>query len=235
MIERGTDPWNERRGRDLPRIRRRRGGRAAAAATSRRSLDRGFTLAETVIVTTLMGLVMGTLGLVVSAVLRTTPITEGHVDDARSLRDIATWLADDAMSSVALDITPAGSWTAPPSPLGVDTHPDNPGLCGAFPGTTNLVQFAWRQVDSATRVFVSNYRFDPTGERPVVMRVTCTGGSFATLSESSRQRLTTGLAPAQNFATASQYDGATRTLTLRLVSDSGTESLVRVASRNPST
>lgn len=199
-----------------------------------RSADGGFTLIETVVVIALTGFVMTVLAATTVVVLRTTPLTTGNIDDARSLRGLSAWLSHDVMSTYAIDVTGVVTdpWSAPSSIFGFDTHPDNPGLCDGASGT-NLVQMAWRSVTTSTRVFVASYRFGSDSGEPTVVRTLCEGPTVDSLVVTSRITLTSGLSAAQDFPNVADYDQAGNELTLRLRSDSGTEVVIEATSRNP--
>lgn len=205
-------------------------------------LDDGFTLVEVTIVTVLIGLVMVVLATTFTVIVRSAPESQGHVDDARTLRALSTWLAQDVLSTEPVYVTPDLTlpWAAPPSALGFDIHPGNPGMCGSTAGTTNLAQLVWTQTDTATTFYSSNYRFDPASGGPAVRRITCEGPDLATMTEVSSIRLTSGLSAMQDFTpappfstTTVQYEDLTSTLTITLASDTGNDAVVRVASRNP--
>lgn len=199
--------------------------------------DAGFTLIETIVVVALMGLVMTVMASTTVVILRTSPQTTRNIDDARSIRGLSTWLSQDVMSTYAIDVTGdvTAPWSAPSSIYGFDTHPENPGLCGSVVGTVNIVQMAWKRTTTTTRVFVANYRFDPSASDASVIRITCEGASTSTLAATSRTELTAGLAIAQDFPEVADYDAAGNELVVRLASDSGNEVLIEVASRNPAT
>jgi prepilin-type N-terminal cleavage/methylation domain-containing protein len=202
------------------------------------SRDRGFTLIELIVVMTVMGIAMSVLASATVVVLRTAPAVTGDIDEARSQRGLSTWLAQDAMSTYAVDVTGnvAIAWNPPASIFGFETHPGNPGLCPGTPaGTINLVEMAWKRGQGASTVYVANYRFDPNASNPRVLRMTCNGPSATSLTLRDSQILTQGLAASQPFPNVSDYDTVQNELIVRLLSQDGDTISVEVASRNPAT
>lgn len=65
----------------------------------RHSSDRGMTLVELLVVTSLLGLVMFVIAATFVTILRVTPSTEYRIDDARSTRGLHTWLVRDIGST----------------------------------------------------------------------------------------------------------------------------------------
>ena len=65
----------------------------------RSSSDRGMTLVELLVVTSLLGLVMFVIAATFVTILRVTPSTEYRIDDARSTRGLQTWLVRDFAST----------------------------------------------------------------------------------------------------------------------------------------
>ena len=99
-----------------------------------------------------------------------------------------------------------------------------------------MAQLAWSQTASSTKVYTANYRFDPNGGDPEIVRITCEGPNFGALTVTSTIRFADGLSTSQSFVGGTEvatFNSATNTLTFTLASDSGRTARVSVASRNP--
>jgi hypothetical protein len=95
-----------------------------------------FTLVELLISISIsiLGMITSVLALATVTVIKTTPVTESHINDARSLRALSSCLAQNAIS------TPATLVTDPAQPLGFCVAAGRQGLCGTPSDSTNLVQ-----------------------------------------------------------------------------------------------
>jgi hypothetical protein len=121
---------------------------------------------ELVISVALSALVMTVLAAAVSVTLRTTPSTEGRLDDARSTRGLATWLSHDTTSA------PRFLPERPQGGINLDTSTTAPNNCGG--DGTNLLHLTWLETGTITQTFVANYRLVQTGpDSAMIARYTC--------------------------------------------------------------
>ncbi|HEY5663021.1 MAG TPA: type II secretion system protein [Ilumatobacter sp.] len=185
--------------------------------------DDGFTLVELLVVISMLGIVISTLSLAFVAVLATTPDTEARVDDARSTRGLATWLAHDTTS--------APPFLPPRDEGGIDLSHDAD-RCRLDHGD-NIVQLTWREVGFTTTTWVASYRYVTDGDSARIVRSTCSSrdqwGERAASVE-----LTAGLDPDHPPVVIANYDdGEVVSVDLLLTSVSGAKALIETGSRNP--
>ena len=126
--------------------------------------DGGFTLLETVIVVIIIGIIVPVLAFSFSVVVRTTPSAEDRADDARSLLNLTTHLAQDVSS------TREDGFFIAPTP--------SPGGCASLPaGSINLLELHWSE--GAER-YVVNYRWLNTEPgKGQIHRFSCLQGQAA--------------------------------------------------------
>ncbi len=176
--------------------------------------DRGFTLIEVVMVTVIIGVVLTALAGAFTVIVRTTPSAEIRVDDARSTRGLATWLAHDTTSTPPFDAPDPKGW--------IDTSPGR-NDCGG--SGSNIVHFSWREAGFSTTTFVANYRY-VDGR---VFRYTC-----STSSGTKLLKLTSGLDPTDPPDVIFKYSGPkVVAVDLVLHAASGEDVLIESSSRNP--
>ena len=148
--------------------------------------DRGFTLIETVIVMTTIGLIAAALAATVSVVLRTSPPTEERANDARSLQGLVTWIPQD------VDAAPPG---------GFDTATTAWPCGGAAPTDSyNVLAISWTERNGATTTFAATYRYDFDGTDWHIARYACDDAGTGTMSPGQRRNLTSALPPWDNLA-----------------------------------
>lgn len=110
----------------------------------RDAADRGLTLVELLVVSSLLGLVMFVIAATFVTILRVTPTTEYRIDDARSTRGLQTWLARDIAS------TPPQFYNSSTGTGYVDGSYASPGAGGVPPGDlctssgTHVLFMAWK-------------------------------------------------------------------------------------------
>lgn len=190
--------------------------------------DRGFTLIEILIVSLVMSIVVGALAVTFSFTLKVAPDTEVRIDDARSTRGLATWLAHDTTSAPRFQ---------PEQPIGgIDTSTSR-NECGA-PGT-NIVHFRWTEDGYVGRIFIASYRFVVDGDEGRVVRATCSRTTSSPYTTPSLFQLTSGLhASISPTVTLNRVDPLVATsevesVDFHLTAISGETVLVQTGSRNP--
>lgn len=193
--------------------------------------DRGFTLIEILIVTTILGMIVAALSGAVIVVLRASPTTEVRIDDARSTRGLSTWLSHDVAS------TPAFS---PPEPgrggfvtgAGTVTGANE---CAA-PGN-NILEMTWVERITPWTTHVASYRIVSQGETSTLRRYSCSRTGTGPYSVPTSANLTAGLRAEHPVSATLVRDGGTGPVIrveLRLTGRSGETVIVDTASRNPS-
>jgi len=119
----------------------------------------GFTLIETIITVTILGLIATVIAGAFVVVARTSPAAEARIDDSRSLLGLTNWLSQDVAST---------------SESGFDVG-DDASSCdpASIPTSKGLIELTWG-------TSVANYRWVPgapgTGS---IWRFTCSVGSTA--------------------------------------------------------
>lgn len=197
--------------------RRRRTAPAHAAS--------GFTLIEILIVTTVLGVIVTSIAVAFSIFVRVAPNTEVRIDDARSTRGLATWLAHDTTSTPRFEPEQAQG--------GFDLSPSR-NDCGGLGG--NILHLTWVEDGLVERTFVANYRFVPDGGSSTVVRYTCrrngTSGPFGSVRTIN---LTSGLDTSQPPVVTLQRDGGGNvdSVSFELFAVSGEHVLVETGPRNP--
>ncbi len=148
--------------------------------------DRGFTLIETVIVMTTIGLIAAALAATVSVVLRTAPPTEERANDARSLQGLVTWIPQD------VDAAPPG---------GFDTATTAWPCGGAAPSDSyNVLAISWDERKGTTNNYAATYRYEFDGDDWHIARYSCDDVGTGTMSTGARMNLTSALPPWDNLA-----------------------------------
>ncbi len=145
--------------------------------------DQGFTLVELIVVTVLLGLVTSALAFAATVMMRTGPLAEERIDDARGTSSLASWLSRDLAS------TPGQTWQAATG--GIDA---NASKCVGTPtGGLHLVSFGW--------VIGTNHRAvdyilvdDSADGSSDVMRISCDGASFVSPTNVVTTRIGTPVA-----------------------------------------
>lgn len=139
-------------------------------STRPRDRDRGLTLVELIIVTTLLGLVATVIAAAFITILQVTPSTQFRIDDARSTRGLQTYLARDIASTppnVPVDASEGGYLFSGAEP----SDPDH--RCNVSVGT-NVLHMQWKEAGST---FYANYRLVPDGSSNKVIRYYCTNST----------------------------------------------------------
>jgi prepilin-type N-terminal cleavage/methylation domain-containing protein len=187
--------------------------------------DGGFTLIELLIVISIMGVIMTTLSAAIVVILKATPSTGLRIDDARTLRGMSTWLAQ--------DVTSTPPFIPEDSNGGINT---NPGLntCGA-PGS-NVLNLKWTENNgSGVRRYVASYRYivDSSGAR--IARYICSSPDGVTYGGGRSTNLTSGLSTTQAPTVSFDQDAFSRVtvVKVRLYGASGEQVVVDTSSRNP--
>lgn len=130
--------------------------------------DRGFSLVETVVVISLIGVVSAVIGLAVTTSLRTAAPSIDRVDDTRSVQGLVAWLPRDAAS------TPAD---------GANIAKQPPSLqCAGSEAAAgdNLLELRWTESSPAATTYVVAYRLEDVSGGKAVRRHACTSvGGFA--------------------------------------------------------
>jgi prepilin-type N-terminal cleavage/methylation domain-containing protein len=130
--------------------------------------DQGFTLVELIVVTVLLGLVTSALAFAATVMMRTGPLAEERIDDARGTSSLASWLSRDLAS------TPGQTWQAATGGVDINTT-----KCVATGAGEHLVSVGW--VIGTNHRAVDYYLLDDTANpsRPAdeqssdVVRVSC--------------------------------------------------------------
>lgn len=130
--------------------------------------DRGLTLIELVIVTTLLGLVATVISAVFVTVLRTAPPAQFRIDDARSTRGLQSWLARDIASTPPNSTIVVGEGGY----IFSGVEPSGPGNCGITTGI-NVVHMTWVENGGTGESFYANYRLVPKGADNKIVRYIC--------------------------------------------------------------
>lgn len=139
--------------------------------------DRGFTLIELVLAISILGIVVSAIAGASVVILRTTGPTSNRTDDARTLRGLTTWLAQD-VASVPPGFDPSGE------------------RCQPSAGVTFL-----SLATSDPSGFTADYRFVVEDGAARIDRFTCVGGvtsqgSTITGSLSTTEPVVVTVAPA---------------------------------------
>lgn len=135
----------------------RRAGRRRAHA------DRGFTLTEIIITTSLMGLIATVLSAALMVTFRTVDGAEGRANVARAESSIDTWLPADLAST---DVN-ATAYSA----VDLDPNATPCGNCGGFDlSGVNAMQLQWQTPGGITRV---QYQYIKQGDEWVMERIEC--------------------------------------------------------------
>lgn len=149
--------------------------------------DQGFTLVELIVVTVLLGLVTSALAFAATVMMRTGPLAEERIDDARGTSSLASWLSRDLSS------TPGQPWQSATG--GIDANATK--CVGTPSGGEHLVSFGWsfgtnhRAVDYFL-VDDSANPSRPADERSSdVMRVSCDGAAFGSPTNVEMTRIGT--------------------------------------------
>jgi prepilin-type N-terminal cleavage/methylation domain-containing protein len=190
--------------------------------------DGGLTLIELLVVISILGILVVSLSGAILTILATAPSTEIRVDDARSTRGLATWLAQDSTSAPPYRSVNDKGW--------IDTSPTR-NDCGG--SGDNIVHFSWREVGFATTTFVANYRFVVENGEGRVVRYTCSfvsssSASSSSASSTSAVSLTSGLDPLTPPTIGLHPEtGDVVSVDFNLTATSGAVVQIRTSSRNP--
>lgn len=190
-----------------------------------RHADDGFTLIEILIVVVIFGIIVSAIAVAFSVFVRVAPNTELRIDDARSTRGLATWLAHDTTSTPRFEPQQAQG--------GFDLSPSR-NDCGGL--GSNILHMTWVEDGLAERTFVANYRFVPDGGTSTVVRYTCRrSGTSGPFGAASSLNLTSGLDTSQPPLVTLQRDGSGNvdSVSFELYSVSGEHVLVETGPRNP--
>jgi prepilin-type N-terminal cleavage/methylation domain-containing protein len=180
--------------------------------------DGGLTLIELLVVISILGILVVSLSGAMLTILATAPSTEIRVDDARSTRGLATWLAQDTTSTPPYRSFDDKGW--------IDTSLTR-NDCGG--SGDNIVHFSWSEVGFATTTFVANYRFVVESGEGRVVRYTCSSAS-----STSGLNLTSGLDPLTPPTIGLQpATGDVVSVDFNLTATSGALVQIRTSSRNP--
>ncbi len=195
---------------------------------SSRTADHGFTLIETLIVISIMGILVPSLALAFMVIVRTTPGSEVRIDDARSTRGLATWLSHDTTSAPRFEpMTDQG---------GIDTSPTvNP--CNGQ--GDNILHLQWTEDGFNERTYVSSFRFVVSGGEGRIVRYTCSRTGSGAFSLGQATNLTSGLSPTAvpliTLKPVGRSSGdPVESVDVLLTAVSGQQVLVETGSRNPS-
>ncbi|MEK7423439.1 MAG: prepilin-type N-terminal cleavage/methylation domain-containing protein [Actinomycetota bacterium] len=143
----------------------------------KRRRDRGMSLPEVMIAVTVMGLVVGTLAMVTSVILRQLDNTEGRTNNARSEQNVSLWMPTDLSSAESVDTDPAAVPCGP-----TPACPPSAEL-----GGSNALMLSWNGslADSSTggvatpTLTVVSYRVIEVAGEFRLIRVHCFGVSTA--------------------------------------------------------
>lgn len=190
----------------------------------RSDTDEGFSLLEVLLCVVLIGMLAPVIVTVFSVIVRNSPSVQTRTDDSRTSRGLATWLPQDVLST-------------PPTRTYDTTTPGysvEPGLDSACSGTTgtNILHMVWQEnAGGGLETFVANYRFDAGAGR--IKRFTCSSaGSYVSKVVS----VTTPINASSASALTTPYsliDPRIAFVDVRVQTPTGTEVLIRAASRNP--
>jgi prepilin-type N-terminal cleavage/methylation domain-containing protein len=195
----------------------------SSRSTSRPAGDRGFTLIEVLVVVLTMGVIMTSLSMIVTTVLRTSPATEARDDDARTLLGLITYMPEDVNS------TPPGGFDFGKGATS--------GCAGASPGVS-LVLLTWTETKTSTQTFHANYRYADDGQGYKVVRYTCLDGQTPSITRMTSElppidetTWTPGSAPVA--VTSHQEAGEDVGLTIRVTTVAGDSIDLEMRSNNP--
>lgn len=190
--------------------------------------EHGFTLIEVLMVITVIGIVASAVAVSFTVIVRSTPRTELRIDDARSTRGLATWLAHDTTS--------APRFLPEQSQGGIDVTQtataDNNDCGGAG---SNIVHLQWTEDGFTERTFVANYRYVDDGNEGRVVRYTCSSVGAGPFTGTTEQKLTSGLASGTSPVATPVMGapGEATSIDFELTALSGETVLVQTGSRNP--
>lgn len=185
----------------------------------------GFTLVELLLSMVVLGVIVSSIALAFGVIVRTTPNTEVRIDDARSTRGLATWLAQDTTSTPRFE---------PEQTQGGFDLSSSRNDCGG--SGSNVLHLSWVEDGLFHRSYVANYRFVIDGDDARVVRYTCwrtgTSGAFGSTESIN---LTSGLAPSEPPIITLNRDGVgdVESVTFELIAASGEHVLVETGPRNP--
>lgn len=192
--------------------------------------DGGFTIVEILVSIVVLGVITTVLGVAISVSLQAAPDTETRLDDARATRSLATWLANDTISTPPfMPEQTQGGIITDQSP----SAPDN-NDCGA--AGTNLLHLQWTEVTNQSLTFVANYRLEVVGGEAIIKRHLCSkvdAGAFAMVTS---RTITSGLSPTTPPTITTTIDPITLnvdSIEFELVGSSGEVVFVETGSRNP--
>lgn len=191
-------------------------------------LDSGFTLIEVLIVTVVLGVVTSAIAVSFSVIVRATPQTEVRVDDARSTRGLATWLAHDTTSAPPFIPEQAQGGINVTQSATADNND-----CGG--SGNNILHLQWLEDGFVNQTFVANYRYVDNGTQGMVVRYTCSRVGAAPFAGTAVQNLTSGLAPASSPVAIPVMGapGKATSVDFQLTALSGETVFVQTGSRNP--
>jgi prepilin-type N-terminal cleavage/methylation domain-containing protein len=208
-------------------------GRTGDGNRPSRRRDDGFTLIETLLTMVVTGIIVSSIAVAFSVIVRVSPDTEVRIDDARSTRGLATWLSHDTTS------TPPYRYLPPPStpPEGFfDTRADAEGAPNPCIGQgSNIVGMVLVEHGASDRIFVTNYRFVVSGDEGRVWRYTCEIKAGTPVGTAS-MGLTSALDPTAHPEVRLNMDAADSevlSMDLILTATSGDEVVINTGSRNP--
>lgn len=186
--------------------------------------DRGFTLIEILIVVSILGIILASIGAAFAVIVRTSPLTEIRINDTRSTRGLSTWLSHDTTSTPRFE---------PPDPVrgGITVSAAND--CSA-PGS-NVLHLRWTENGFADQTFIANYRYVTNGADSRIIRYTCSRVGAGAFTAPSPVNLTSGLNPSSPPVVTLNRDlfGDVDSVTLTLTAVGGEQVLVDTGPRNP--
>jgi prepilin-type N-terminal cleavage/methylation domain-containing protein len=177
----------------------------------------GFTLVELVVVITLFAMVATVITATVAVILRTEDPTSDRSEDARSLRGLTTWLAQDVAA------TP---------PTGFDLSGAVVSTCTGATGTP-LATLRWTENTGSTSTFIADYRFVDSGTGKEVRRYSCSGTGAPPYAGGEMNRLTDILATTTPTVTPITNGVDTVGLVLTVFSAAGAPLRAEATTRNP--